>query len=357
MNIAFVNATKGWGGVKTWYLQFAERLTQRGNGVCVYGRQPEFVEAARERVGHAEQVRFGADLNPAAITFFMREFRRRNVEAVIVNIGKDLATAGVAARVLGLPVVQRIGLPGDISPRLKTRLLHAWIRPAFLCPCRFIAEGFVKELPYVRPKDVHVILNGKKAATEPLESHSPRRLICTQQLNPDKGHDVLLRAAAQLSEPFELHMWGKGRAEASLKALADGLGLGQRVFWHGFSFNIMEALRQGDIFLLASLSEGLPNTLLEAMAAGLLPVCRDVGGVREVIPDDLRAWLLPYEADKAAFAEALRRALILPDAELLALRERARQACREDFDIDRQAERLEGWLQSLVEGEKTCFRS
>ena len=357
MNIAFVNATKGWGGVKTWYLQFAERLARRGNGVYVYGRQPEFVEAARERVGHAEQVRFGADLNPAAITFFMREFRRRNVEAVIVNIGKDLATAGVAARLLGLPVVQRIGLPGDISPRLKTRLLHAWIRPAFLCPCRFIAEGFVKELPYVRPEDVHVILNGKKAAAEPLESHSPRRLICTQQLNPDKGHDVLLRALARLSEPFELHMWGKGRAEASLKSLADELGLGQRVFWHGFSFNIMEALRQGDIFLLASLSEGLPNTLLEGMAAGLLPLCRDVGGVREVIPDDLRGWLLPYEADAAAFAEALRRALTLPDVELLALRERARQACREDFDIDRQAERLEGWLQFLVKGEKTCFRS
>ena len=92
------------------------------------------------------------------------------------------------------------------------------------------------------------------------------------------------------------------------------------------------------------------------MAAGLLPVCRDVGGVREVIPEDLWAWLLPYEADEAAFAEALRRALTLPDADLLALRERARQACREDFDIDRQAERLEGWLQSVVQGEKACFR-
>ena len=262
----------------------------------------------------------------------------------------------MAARLLGLPVVQRIGLPGDISPRLKTRLLHAWIRPAFLCPCRFIAEGFVKELPYVRPEDVHVILNGKKAVSEPLEGHHPRRLICTQQLNPDKGHDVLLQALAGLSDPFELHIWGKGRAEVSLKTLADELGLGQRVFWHGFSLNIMEALRQGDIFLLASLSEGLPNTLLEAMAAGLLPVCRDVGGVREVIPEDLWAWLLPYEADEAAFAEALRRALTLPDADLLALRERARQACREDFDIDRQAERLEGWLQSVVQGEKACFR-
>ena len=46
MNIAFVNSTFGWGGVKTWYLQFAERLAKRGNHVFVYGRQPEFIDAA-----------------------------------------------------------------------------------------------------------------------------------------------------------------------------------------------------------------------------------------------------------------------------------------------------------------------
>ena len=48
MNIAFVNSTFGWGGVKTWYLQFAERLAKRGNHVFVYGRQPEFIDAARK---------------------------------------------------------------------------------------------------------------------------------------------------------------------------------------------------------------------------------------------------------------------------------------------------------------------
>lgn len=352
MNIAFVNATSGWGGVKTWYLQFAERLAGRGNGVFVYARQPEFVEAARRRVGHAEQVRFGADLNPAAVCFFCREFRKRAVDVVVTNIGKDLATAGVAARLLGIPVVQRIGLPTDIPYRLKTRLLHRWIRPAFLCPCRFIADGFVKSLPYLRAEDVHVVLNGKQASETPLSLHVPRRLICTQQLVEDKGHAVLLRALARIREPFELHIWGKGRAEEGLKALSETLGLGDRVFWHGFSMNIMDALRQGDMFLLASFSEGLPNTLLEGMAAGLLPISRNVGGVMEVIPEGLRDWVLPFAAGEEAFAAILRAALALPDAELLELRERAREACRRDFDIDRQAEKLEHWLMSVCCGER-----
>ena len=131
MNIAFVNSTFGWGGVKTWYLQFAERLAKRGNHVFVYGRQPEFIDAARTRGGHGEQVSFGADLNPSAIRFFYNEFKKHDIDVVITNIGKDIATAGVAARLLKIPVVQRIGLPEDIPYRLKTRLLHTWISPAF----------------------------------------------------------------------------------------------------------------------------------------------------------------------------------------------------------------------------------
>ena len=357
MNIAFVNATFGWGGVKTWYLEFAERLAGRGHHVFMYARQPEFVEAARKRVGHGEQVHFGADLNPVAIRFFHRAFREHGIEIVITNIGKDIATAGVAARLMGIPVVQRIGLPGDIPSRLKTRLLHQWIRPEFLCPCRFIADGFVKSLPYLRPGHVHVVLNGKKASTGPLELHRPRRLICTQQLQADKGHALLLRAVSRIEEPFELHFWGRGREEEPLRQLAGELGLSGRVFWHGFSMNIMEDLRGGDVFLLASYSEGLPNTLLEGMAAGLLPVSRCVGGVMEVIPDALKNWVLPFEAGEEAFAGMIRSALALPGPELLRLRELAREACRSHFDIDGQAGELEGWLQTVILRRKACTRS
>ena len=112
--------------------------------------------------------------------------------------------------------------------------------------------------------------------------------------------------------------------------------------------NIMDELQAGDIFLLASYSEGLPNTLLEGMAAGLLPITREVGGVAEVIPEALRRWMLPYEAKEDLFAETISAAITLPDTELLKLREWARETCRTRFDIDVQAEKLENWLQSLV---------
>ena len=349
MNIAFVNATRKWGGVKTWYLQFSGLLAQRGNRVFSYARQPEFVELVRKQTGHCEQVHFGADLNPVTIAFFMKEFKKHRVDIVITNIGKDLATAGVAARLLGIPVVQRIGLPEDIPYRLKTRLLHQWIKPRFLCPCQYIADGFIESLPYIHADSVHVVLNGKKATETSLVLHSPRRLIATQQIQPDKGHEVLLRALALIDDlPFEFHVWGTGKSEAALKRLSEELGLSSRVFWHGFSFDIMETLQTGDIFLLASLREGLPNTQLEAMAAGLLPIVRNVGGVGEVIPSALWDWVLPYEADAEAFAERIHAALLLSDDELLRLREEARTACQKNFDSDSQAKRLEQWLAAFT---------
>jgi len=349
MNIAFVNATKKWGGVKTWILDFAQELSGRGHAVFIYGRQEAFIRAARQRTGRGELWgSFGPDLNPAAIVKFYREFTRHAVDAVFVNIEKDLATAGVAARLAGIPVVQQIGLPGDIPYRIKTKWLHRFVRPHFLCSCRYIADGFVQSLPYVAPHDAHVVLTAKKASDLPIAAHRPRVLAATQQLNPDKGHEVLLRALASVDLPFTLHIAGTGSCERHLKNLADSLGLSSRTVWHGFVTDVPALLHQADIFLLASLSEGLPNTLQEALATGLLPIVRDVGGVREVLPPALEQWVVPYQADAQHFADAVRRALLLPDEELVSLREAARQACRDFCDLEAKTTELEAWLHEIA---------
>lgn len=348
MNIAFVNSTYKWGGVKTWLLDFAEGLKNRGHNVYIYGRQQQFVDAALQRVGHGEKCSFGPDLNPAAILRFYKHFTRNKVDVVFVNIGKDLATAGVAARLAGIPVVQQIGLPQDIPHRLKTTLLHRFIQPRFLCSCKFIQEGFLRSLPYLKPQDSHVVLTAKTVATYPIELHSPRVLVATQQLNPDKGHATLFKALARVEKPYTLHIAGTGSHEQALKELAQQLGIANNIVWHGFTNNIPGLLQQADIFLLASLSEGLPNTLQEALAAGLLPIIRNVGGVCEVISPALEPWVLPYQADDAVFAEAIQKALDLPDADLYELRAQARAACIQYCDLATKIGELEQWLEELL---------
>ena len=351
MRIAFVNATRSWGGVKTWILDFASELARRGHDIRIYGRQPEFVEAARSRVGHGAQAPFGFDGNPRSVRWFCRAFRDQGTEVVFVNVNKCLATAGIAARLMGIPVVQQIGLPLDVPYRLKTHALHRWIRPWFLSSCRYIEAGFLASLPYLRAEDSHVVLTAKRLGPAPGAPHQPRRLVATQQLCADKEHATLLRALGLLARQgmdFRLHLAGVGPEEGALKALANEEGLEDRLVWHGFVRDVPALLRESDIFLLASSVEGLPNTLQEALAEGLLPVIRDVGGVREVLTPPLEAWVLPFEAGAEAFAERIGAALALDDAALQSLRHEAQHACEEHCGLERKATELEDWLRDTV---------
>jgi len=321
MNICFVNSTTKWGGVKSWTLDVARALAERGHAVLIAGRPGPFIDKACEMGLAAMGLSFGPDFNPLRIFGFLRLFKARRIDLLVVNVGKDMRTAGVAARMLGIPVVHRVGLAGDMLNTYKVRLLHKWVRPRILVPCEQIKQGLLQELPYLSPAEVTVILTGKEPAPAPPASvHSPLRFISTSQLNADKGHDDVMRALAELKKQslsFEYHIVGTGRIEAELKSLAASLDLQDRVFWHGFQKNVRSCLRRADVFLLPSRSEGLPNTLLEAMAEGLVCVARDVGGVGEVWPHEAKEFLLPAASGPEELCHIVTNLLNSPEEVLL----------------------------------------
>jgi len=313
MNICFVNSTNKWGGVKSWTLDVARGLADRGHGILIAGRPGPFIDKSGEMGLDALGLSFGPDFNPFRILGFIKIFKARRIDLVVVNVGKDMRTAGIAAKMLGIPVVHRVGLAGDMRNTYKVRLLHKWIRPRILVPCEQIKRGLLQELPYLTPEEITVILTGKEPAPAPPATvHSPLRFISTSQLNADKGHKDVLEAMAELKKQgyaFEYHIVGTGRIEAELKNLATSLDLDDRVVWHGFQKDVRSFLRKADVFLLPSYREGLPNTLLEAMAEGLVCVARDVGGVAEVWPTDASTLLLPAPEKSRCLLSGLTRIL------------------------------------------------
>jgi len=313
MNIFFVNSTNKWGGVKSWTLDVAGGLKERGHRIAIAGRPGPFVDKASDTGLDATAVSFGPDFNPLLIRRFMAMFRERGTDLVVVNVGKDMRSAGIAAKLLGIPVVHRVGLAGDMLNTYKVRMLHKWIRARILVPCEQIKDGLLRELPYVAAKEITVILTGKEPAPAPPENvHSPLRFISTSQLNADKGHKDILMAIAELKEQgyaFEYHIVGTGRIEADLKKLATSLDLDDRIIWHGFQNDVRSFLRRADVFLLPSFSEGLPNTLLEAMAERLVCLSRDVGGVSEIWPKAVPALLIPTSSTSKDFTKAIKNLL------------------------------------------------
>ncbi|MDY7001186.1 MAG: glycosyltransferase [Thermodesulfobacteriota bacterium] len=356
MNIVFVNATRRFGGVKAWTLDVARKLKDFGHNVFIFARPGPFMEKALEAGLDARAPYFGLDYNPIGILGFFRFFRKEQIDMVVLNVGKDMRIAGVAARLANIPTVQRIGLPRDMRDTLKVRLTHNFVQPWVLVPCEYIKKGLLSEFSFLHPQDIQVILTGKDPAKTPPETVStPRQMIVTSQLNPDKGHRELFIALSELKSKkldFHCHILGTGKIEQKLHALGDSLGLSKMLTWHGFQKDVRSHLAKADIFVLPSKSEGLPNTLLEAMAQGLVPVAGNVGGVNEVWPSKDTPGMpdLIFDPKQGihGLIDCLETALSAPDEQVLAWKKSVWQWFGAHFSLDQQARLLEKWLGGIT---------
>ena len=154
------------------------------------------------------------------------------------------------------------------------------------------------------------------------------------RLEPVKDQATLLRALVPVlaGEPgAQLCLVGDGSQRAALQRQAAAAGLADKVFFLGRRADVAQLLPMFDVFVLSSTSEGLPLTLLEAMAAGLPCVATDVGAVSEAIVDGLTGALVA-PGDAPALAAAL--LALLRDPGLARQRgARGQQRARAHFDL------------------------
>ncbi len=140
------------------------------------------------------------------------------------------------------------------------------------------------------------------------------RLLAVGHLIPLKAYDVLLQALAILAGrgyAFRLSLAGDGPEREPLTKLAAGLGIGDRVQLLGEVDNVPQILENTHIMVHPSRSEGMSNTILEGMAAGLPVVAAHTGGTPEIVQDQQTGLLVPSD-DPVALAGALARLLDTP---------------------------------------------
>jgi glycosyltransferase involved in cell wall biosynthesis len=147
---------------------------------------------------------------------------------------------------------------------------------------------------------------GPRARTPwPADSGPVIGVICA--LRPEKGLHLLLDAFAEVRRG-KLLIVGSGPALGELQARARSLGVAGECHFEPAVANVAEWLRAIDIFVLPSLSEGLSNSLLEAMGCGCCPIASDTGGNPELVKDGETGLLFP-RGDAAALADRLRTVL------------------------------------------------
>ncbi len=178
-----------------------------------------------------------------------------------------------------------------------------------------------------------------------LNDEDKQVVIGVGHLKRQKDFPMLLRAVHRLQEWEDVHLviLGEGDGKSRLIALAEDLGIHDRLSLPGFVDNPYAYMARADVFALSSAWEGFGNVIVEAMACGTPVVCTDCpGGPAEILKDGTYGPLVPVGDDKA-MARAVRDQLADPtDPDLLQSRAR-------EFSIERIVDEYEKIIHSVAD--------
>ncbi len=325
--------------------------------VCLGPGDPRMEEEAKRLVDSFETIRFRWRRCFAALAEMRRFLGSGRFDVVHCHLPPADLIGRVAARLAGVPVI----LTTEHGKFLwkpwyylaVERMLGA-ITDARICVSRDIMEIRRRREGTPERKLVHI-----PNAVDTARFGHPGRdrasvfaefgwdpasplVIAVGRLEPEKNYELLLQAVDRLRPlipSVRCLLVGDGTRRAALAALVDRLALASHVRLAGARADIPDLLGAADVFVLSSLKEGLPVSLLEAMAAGRGIVATAVGGIPETIRDGENGLLVP-SGDTGALAAAIRK--LLADGALRArLGSSARAAAERDYDVKGIVARVE----------------
>jgi len=221
-------------------------------------------------------------------------FRARNENPDIVHIHNPMFI-GVAmwGRLKGAKTCLTIH-GTDFSRLSESSLIRSFLSIVDSVLC--VAEKHQKAMrDWFPEKSIHLVSNGVDTK-EPLEYSLPLEsrnmtILSVGSLRWHKDHATLIDAFAQLAEQYpewKLVILGEGPKRAELTEQINRLGLADRIALPGVvdRRELFEQLGRASVFILSSVTEGLPKALLEGMAAGCACIATDVGDCRRVLDDN-----------------------------------------------------------------------
>jgi glycosyltransferase involved in cell wall biosynthesis len=285
------------------------------------------------------------------------ERRRPDVVLLFVAVGASIVEKGTMAwyaRVRGVPVIMFPRGGSVIDDCRESAFTRLWVRWSFrgarkiICQSEAWQRFAVDVLGFVRG-NVTVIRNWTATrelldvgAKRVVRQNSPVRLLFLGWLERDKGVFELIEACRRLAagHEFTLDIAGEGSSSAAARALVVRHELTEVVRFRGWlqGEQLRQALAEADVLVLPSWAEGLPNAMVEAMAAQLAVVVSRVGAIPELI-GDRRSGLLVEPRNAGSLADAL--AEIVDDGALRARLARAGyEIAMRDFEVEAAVDRL-----------------
>jgi glycosyltransferase involved in cell wall biosynthesis len=344
--ILFVVTLAETGGAQTYVASLLAPLADRFDvAVAAHGDGPlrDAARAAGVRFVPLRQVRRPLSLwrDVLGLLELLALLRRERPHIVHVNSAKASALGRLAASLARVPIrvytvhgwaFRAHGWPASALYRWAERLLRPLTTVTVCVADSERRAGLAAHT--CKERTTVVIRNGVDPGNfRAGEAHSGRpRLVTVGRLQAPKDAVTLVRALAALrGRPFEAVFVGDGPDRPAVEEEVRRLGLEPAVELLGERDDVPELLGTADVFVLSSHSEGLPLSILEAMAAGLPVVASNVGGVSEVVVDGDTGLLVP-PGDAQSLAAAIER--LLEDPPLCRrLGEAGQNRVAEHFDL------------------------
>ena len=283
--------------------------------------------AAGARVVHVPRLRRA--LNPlsdlTAILWLYRYFRREKPAIVATHTAKAGTLGRTAAWLAGVPVIIHTfhghvldGYFGRLTTsfflfieralgRVTTRFIA--ISPEIAADLDRLVIGHGKVIVVRLGLELEHVTNGKRGLLRTDLGIPPDAVLVgiVGRLVPIKAHDVFLAAAAKLAKvdrKAHFAIVGDGDLWSQLHEDVHAAGLDDRVHFAGWRADLADVYADLDIVVCCSRNEGTPVSVIEACAAGLPVIGTPVGGMTDIITDDLNGLLVPT-GDAEALAGAI----------------------------------------------------
>ncbi len=323
LSVMFVVTTLDLGGAETLLDNLVRRLDPEhfAAGVCCTKTRGPIGECLAESYPvHEYRLKRKWDLR--VVAWMKRRLREQGTDIVVtVGAGDKMFWGRLAARLAKVPVVisalHTTGWPDSIGRlnRLLTPLNDAFVGVA---PAHALHLVEQERLP---ANKVFVIPNGIDAqAFQPRDADERLRASfgisaaapvagIVARLGVEKNHEMFLRVAQRIRARLpgaHFLVIGDGPRRKELEALASAMRIGDCVHFTGARRDVPQLLSLLDVFLLTSLNEASPVSVLEAMSSGTPVVATDVGSVSETVIDGQVGYLVPPNDDVAMSERAIR---------------------------------------------------
>jgi glycosyltransferase involved in cell wall biosynthesis len=364
MRVVHLLGNLNYGGLQQVVTELALKQRQRGHDVMLAhrsgpGNHPELEDELRRNGVTLAQFRQHDDRFGSPLVRLTRLLARHEPDLLHTHTPVNYYPFGtVAARLAGVKaIVNTLHSANDLERLGNRDKLLFWGATVFMSDrtvsvCAEVQSALARWFPLPARK-LNVIENGIDLSRFLAVERRPPldHLIfgTVGRMAEVKDHRVMIDAFARAHREhshIRLRLLGGGPLEPDLRRQAETLRLSDVVQFCGFSHDVPGFLADLDVYVTSSNAEGLPLSLLEAIATGLPVVATDVGGIPGVVRKTQSGWLSPSR-NADALATAMLQAIA--DTTRRERGERARKLVAEGYSAERMAADYERLYEELVD--------